>query len=281
MNDPSVPYAFAAERAVLGAIFRDPKAIDAVAEWLKPEMFGLESNAYVYEAMQTAHAGRRPPDRIIVAKILERAGRFGDVGGELGLIELMREVPHAAHIEHHAGEVERTAMLRRLIEAGGRISAIGFEDGRDLDDIAATVEAEVAKALAGRTRAEKAVKIGAVLTDLYERISERQSQGGLSGLPTGYPDLDALTGGLQPSDLIILAARPSVGKSALAMSLAYNVALRHGGHDTTDQPIWLPGATVGIFSLEMSREQLTQRLLAMHTGIDMQRLRTGTLLLVI
>ena len=276
MSAPTVPYAFPAERAVLGAIFRDPRAIDAVSEWLRPEHFGLEIHALVYEAMLTALTSRRPADRVIVAQILDRSDRLADVGGELGLIGLMQEVPHAAHIEHHAGEVERAALLRRIIQAGGEISALGYEQGREIDDVTAAVESKVTDALAGRTRAEKAVRIGTVLSDLYERISSRTGESGIVGLSTGYPDIDELTGGLQPSDLILLAARPSLGKTSLALSLAYNVALRRAtGRDGA--ALWLPGVPVGVFSLEMSRDQLTQRILAMHTGIDLQRLRTGNL----
>lgn len=277
MSAPTVPYAFPAERATLGAIFRDPRAIEGVAEWLKPEHFGLESHAWVYEAMLAAHAQRTPPDRIAVAQLLERAGRLsGLAGGELFLIELMAEVPHAAHIEAHARIVEDTAIRRRIIQAGGAIAAAGYETSRQLEDVATTVEAELSAALAGRTRAEKAVKIGAVLSPLAQRLTEAQGRGGLTGLSTGYPDMDALTGGLQPSDLIILAARPGFGKTSLAMCLAYNAAL-FANRDHTGQITYLPNRPVGVFSLEMSREQLTQRLLAMHTGVDMQRLRTGNL----
>ncbi len=275
MSDPNVPYAFAAERAVLGAIFRDPKAIDTVAERLTGEHFGLEKYAWIYEAMLQAHAARTPPDRIHVAGALDRAGRLATIGGELELIDLMREVPHAAHVEHHARLVEDAATLRRLIDAGARIAACGYDTSRPVDEVTAEAERALTAALAGRTTRERAVMLKAMMSDLADRIGSAHGRG-LVGVPTGYPDLDTLTGGLQPSDLIILAARPSMGKTSLALSLAYNVAL-FANRDHTGDITYLPGLPVGVFSLEMSRDQLSQRLLAMHTGIDMQRIRTGNL----
>lgn len=270
---PDVPSALPAERATLGAVLRDPRAIEAIAEWLRPSHCYLLRHEHIYAAMLAAHGRGDPPDRVMVAAELDRAGHLAAVGGEMYLIDLMAEVAHAGHIERHARLVEQTAILRRLIEAGGRLAALGYDAlGDDLDEVASRAEGILGDALAGRATREHAATLRAIYSAMADRLGAHAG----GGTPTGYPDLDDILGGLQPSDLIILAARPSTGKTALALSLAYRVALfanrdRHGG--TT----WLPGLNVGIFSMEMSREQLAQRLLAMHTGVDLMRLRTGNL----
>jgi replicative DNA helicase len=277
MSDVEYPQAFAAERAVIGAVLRDPRAVDSVAEWLRPEHFALPRTQAAYRAILAVHARREPPDRLMVVAELGRSGDMADVGGELELIELMREVPHAAHIEHHARLVEAAAIRRRLIEAGGKIVALGYDQGRPLDDVAAASEVELGQAIAGRSAREQSITLRAILSDLADRIGANYGSNGMTGVPTGYGDMDELTGGLQPSDLIILAARPSQGKTSLAISLAYNVALLTGRDRATGEITYSPGLPVGVFSLEMSRDQLSQRILAMHTGIDMQRIRTGNL----
>jgi replicative DNA helicase len=259
-----VPFDLQAERATLGAILLDREAIIAIAPWLPPEWFYLEKHALVYEAMLACYNRREPPDLATVAAELRRQERLEVVGGLSFLAELAAEVPTAVHIEFYARNVERTATLRGIIEAGGKIAAMGYDETDELEATIARVEAEVTAVTTRRSR-QSYVSVSQVVNTLFTQIEKAQEhRGELTGLTSGYTELDALTGGLQRSDLIILAARPSVGKSALAMSLAYNVAQQGG-------------ATVGVFSLEMSREQLVQRLVAMHTGLDMQRLRTGTL----
>ncbi|HMQ32386.1 MAG TPA: replicative DNA helicase, partial [Chloroflexaceae bacterium] len=206
---------------------------------------------------------REPPDLATVAAELRRHERLDLVGGFAFLGELAAETPTAVHVEYYARIVERTAVLRRLIEAGGKIAALGYDEAPDLESTLDQAEAEVF-AVSQRRSTQAFVPAGQVVNEIYTRIELMRARGGrISGLATGYHDLDAITGGLQPSDLILLAARPSLGKTSLALSLGYNVAFA--------------GATVGVFSLEMSRDQLMQRILAMHTGIDMQRLRLGDL----
>jgi len=176
----------------------------------------------------------------------------------------LAEVPTAVHIEYYGRSVERTAILRRLIEAGGKIAAMGYDESEDLEATLDKAEAQLFT-VSQRRSTQDFVPIGQIVNTLFTQIEALQERRGeVAGVATGYTDLDELTGGLQQSDLIILAARPSVGKTSLALSLAYNVAL-------------VGRATVGVFSLEMSRDQLVQRILSMHTGIDMQRLRTGNL----
>jgi len=260
----TVPFDLQAERATLGSILLDRDAIVALGGWLPSEYFYLEKHALIYEAMLACYGRREPPDLATVATELRRQERLDLVGGIGYLSELVADVPTAVHIEYYARTVERTAVLRRLIEAGGKISALGYDEAQDLETTLDSAEKQLF-AVSQRRSAQDFVHIGKIVNQLFTQIETLQERRGeVAGVPTGYTDLDALTGGLQPSDLIILAARPSMGKTSLALSLAYNVA-------------FLANATVGIFSLEMSRDQLVQRMLAMHTGIDMQRLRTGSL----
>lgn len=260
----SVPFDLQAERATLGSLLLEREAIIAVAPWLEAEQFYLEKHAMVYEAALACYNRREPPDLTTVAAELRRLERLDLIGGLAFLGELVAEVPTAVHIEYYARVVERTAIFRRLIEAGGRISAIGYEELEEAEEALDKAQAELLRVSQRRSKREF-VPIGAIINTLFDRIDLLQAQRGeIYGVPTGYHDMDALTGGLQPSDLIILAARPSQGKTSLALSLAYNAA-------------HLASLTVGIFSLEMSRDQLVHRILAMHTGIDMQRLRLGNL----
>jgi replicative DNA helicase len=264
MTDRTVPFDLQAERATLGSILIERTAIIPVAAWLSPDHFYLEKHALVYEAMLACYTRREPPDVTTVAAELRRRERLDLVGGIAFLGELALDVPTWVHVEYYAAIVKRTATLRKLIEVGAKISALGFREEAELDDIITQAEAALQGVTQGQ-RTEGAVPIGIVVNDLFasmERAQERRGE--ITGVPTGYAEIDRMTGGLQDSDLILLAARPSVGKTALALSLAYNIAyMAHQG--------------VGIFSLEMSRDQLVQRLLAMHTGIELQRLRNGML----
>lgn len=260
----SLPADITAERAVLGSILLERDAIIVVAPWLPPDYFYLEKHAWIYEAILDAYHKRVPPDISTVADGLRRRDRLDLVGGIAYLGELSAEVPTAVHVEYYAHIVERTAMLRRLIEAGGKIAALGYDEREELEVTLDKAEAELF-AVSQRRALEDFVHIRQVVDAYFEQItSVDEANRQVAGLLTGYPDLDKLTGGLQRSDLIILAARPSVGKTSFALSIAYNVAIKEQH-------------TVAIFSLEMSREQLAQRLLAMHTGVDTQRLRIGNI----
>lgn len=262
--DRALPADINAERATLGSILLERDAIIAVAPWLPPDYFYLEKHAWIYEAMLACYNQRVPPDISTVADELRRRERLDPIGGIAQLSDLAAEVPTAVHVEYYARIVERTATLRRLIQAGGKIAALGFVEEEDLQATLDLAEAELFHVSQHRNN-QDFIHISKIVDTFYEQITTLQERRGeVVGVPTGYGDLDEMTGGLQPSDLIILAARPGVGKTSFALSVAYNVAMAGGG-------------TVGIFSLEMSREQLVQRLLAMHTNIDSQRLRTGNL----
>jgi len=262
--DRPLPADTNAERALLGSILIERDAIIAVAPWMMSEYFYLERHAWIYEAMLACfnHRPSIPPDISTVADELRRRDRLETIGGIAYLGELSAEVPTAVHVEYYGRIVERTALLRRLIHAGGKIAVYGYDEREELETTLDKAEAELFAVSQHRT-SQEFVHIGTVINTFFEQISSHNEQRGeVVGVPTGYQDIDKLTGGLQRSDLIILAARPSVGKTSLALSLAYNVAVQ-------------AQETVGIFSLEMSREQLVQRLIAMHTGLNMQKLRTG------
>lgn len=265
-GDRTVPFDLQSERATLGSILLEREAIIAVSPWLPSAYFYLEKHSIIYDAMLACYNRREPPDLATVSAELRRREKLDLIGGLAYLGELAAEVPTAVHVEYYAKTVERTAVLRRLIEAGGKIAAIGYNqaDVESLEEVLGLAEAELQQ-VSGQRRDQGYASIGQIVNEVFARIEAIQERRGeVLGVPTGYPDLDALTGGLQPSDLIIIGARPSQGKTSLALSLAYNVAL-------------LASQGVGIFSLEMSRDQLVQRILSMHTGIDLQRLRMGNL----
>jgi replicative DNA helicase len=263
-GDRAVPVDLTAERATLGALLLDRDAVVAVAPFLTPDHFYLQRHAQIYAAVLACYGRREPPDLATVAAELRRQEQLEQVGGPSELGELVAEVPTAVHVEFYARAVEQTAVRRRLIEAGGRIAAIGYNERLEVEAAIGQAEAEVL-AVAARPAGRDFVHIAQVADELFAQISVAQERvGEVSGLTTGLPDLDELTGGLQRSDLIVVAARPGVGKTALAMTVALNAATK-------------VEARVAVFSLEMSRAQLVQRLLAQRTRIDTKRLRTGAL----
>jgi replicative DNA helicase len=217
--DRAVPFDLQAERATLGSILIEREAIVAVAGWLPTEHFYLEKHALLYDAMLACYNRREPPDIATVAAELRRQERLDLVGGLAFLAELAGEVPTAVHVEYYARIVERTAVLRRLIEVGGRISAVGFDQTLELEDAIDKAEAELFS-VSQRRGGQDFVHIGTIVNQLFTQIETLQERRGeVAGVATGYTDLDELTGGLQPSDLIILAARPSVGKCLAHWSL--------------------------------------------------------------
>lgn len=258
------PYDLRAEKALLGCVLRDPRSDERVADWFPPADCYLQKHEQILAACRRLLAAGEPVDLVTVAHALEVQGHLAEAGGVSYLAEVMAAVPHAAHIERYARIVQDTAVRRRLIEAGGTVASLGYNREASLEKVAAEAERAVQQALATTGHREVDLSLRGAMDALLVKVTSSIGQGGMTGLRTGWTDLDALTGGLQPSDLIILAARPSVGKSSAAMSIAYYAA-------RCEQ------ATVGVFSLEMSREQMSERLLAIHTGIDSQRIRTGNL----
>ncbi len=256
------PHNMEAEQSVLGSLLIDRDAVIRIASFLKPMDFYSSGNGLIYEAILDLYNRRVPPDFVTIVDELTRRDRLQDVGGIAYLTELINAVPTAVHIEFYGHIVERTATLRRLIDAGATIVGIGYDDSIEVEDALDRSERAIFDVSQHRT-VRDFVGIGEVLETYFDKLDTiQQHRGEVVGVPTGFVDLDKLTGGLQRSDLVILAARPSVGKSSLQLGIAHNAAVRHG-------------KTIGIFSLEMSSEQLVQRLLAMETGVDSHRLRLG------
>lgn len=256
------PHNIEAEQAVLGSLLIDRDAIIRVASFLRPDDFFRGSHAVIYQAILDLYNRRVPADFVTVVDELERNGRLDDAGGVAYLTELLSVVPSAVHVEYYARIVERTATLRRLIQAGTEIVRIGFDERIEADEAIERAERLIFD-VSQRRASRDFVPIGQVLEQFFEKLDYIQHhRGQVIGVPTGFADLDKLTGGLQRSDLIILAARPSVGKTSFQLSIAHHAAVK-------------AGKVVAIFSLEMSAEQLVQRLLAMETGVDTHRLRLG------
>jgi replicative DNA helicase len=262
--DKILPHNLEAEQATLGAILLDREAIIPLASWLEARHFYVEAHAWIYEAQLSCYQRRIPPDLQTIADELRRHERLDKVGGVPFLIGLSNGVPTAYHVEYYAKIVERTAVLRNIIQAGATITALGYDE---TDEVEQTLDAaeQTLFNVSQRRGMQDFMPLSNIVDAYYEYLHQIDERGPeLSGTPTGFVDFDKMTGGLQRSDLLILAARPGVGKSSLAMSMAFNISTQQG-------------KSVGVFSLEMGREQLLQRLLATHTGIDSQKLRTGRL----
>ncbi len=256
------PHNLEAEQSVLGSLLIDRDAIIKVASFVKPEDFYQPGNGAIYRAILDLYNRREPTDFITLSDELTRREKLDQVGGVAYLTALLNAVPTAVHVEYYGRIVERTATLRRLIDAGTEIVGIGYRDGVETEDALDAAERAIFE-VSQKRQTKDFVSIAEVLDKFFDQIDYlQQHRGDVVGVPTGYADMDQLTGGLQRSDLIILAARPSMGKTSLALGMAYGSAVSHG-------------KTVGIFSLEMSAEQLVQRLLSMETGVDSHRLRLG------
>jgi replicative DNA helicase len=251
-----------AEEAVLGSLLMDPEAVGKVAAFLKPDDFYRERNASIYAAMLAIYDRREPVDFMTVTDELTRQGRYEEMGGLAYLSHLVGVVPTAVHVEYYARIVERTSVKRRLISAAGKIAAVAYDDSLDLDTTLEKAE-QLLFGVAQRRVTRDFEHIGSILGEYLEQMEARAADAtGGRGVPTGFIELEKLTGGLQRSDLIILAARPSMGKSSWALNMVQNAALKHH-------------ATCAVFSLEMSKQQLAHRLLCSESGVDATKLRLG------
>ncbi len=257
-----LPQNVEAEQAVLGSLLIDPRAIEQVAPFLRPDDFYLPVNAQIYRGMLALHERDMPTDIVTLSDHLHAQDRLDDVGGPAYLASLANIVPTSINVEYYARIVERLAVLRRLVDAGNRISAIGYDERLEAET--ALEEAEKVLFEISRMRVTRDfAPLSQILAEVYEKLDHIHShESEITGITTGYVDLDRLTSGFQRSDLIILAARPSQGKTAMALNIAHAVAVKAG----------LP---VGIFSVEMSAEQLAQRLISIQAQIESQKLRSG------
>ena len=240
----------------------DPDAIIKVGSFLKPEDFAREAHAAIYRAILDLHERRLPGDFITVVDELQRREKLDLVGGPAYLTSLINMVPTSVHVEYYGHIVERAAVMRHLINASGQIAQLAYEQRDEVDEVIDEAE-RILFEVSQRRISKTLVPIRDVIRTYYDRVEFLVEHPDESlGVLTGFTDLDRLLGGLQPSDLIIVAARPGVGKTSLAMTMASNAALKYN-------------AVVAVFTLEMSAEQLVQRMIASQTGIDSQRLRLG------
>ena len=212
--DKPLPHNDAAERATLGAIFLDRDAIVPLAAWLSPEHFYVQQHAWIFEAQLACYNRRTPPDITTVADELRRNERLTEIGDVPFLIDLSNAVPTAYHVEYYGRIVERTAVLRRLIQAGGRIAQLGFEETDDVEQTLDAAEQEIF-AISQHRNLQGFVSLAQVIDQYYEYLNEVQERGAeMTGVATGFIDLDRMTGGLHRSDLLILWLRDlGVGKS--------------------------------------------------------------------
>jgi replicative DNA helicase len=263
-REPLPPHNTDAEEAVLGSILIASDAIGRIAAYLRPDDFYRERNGTIYGAMLALYERHEPVDFMTLSDELQRNGRYDEVGGLVYLSSLLNVVPTSLHVEPYAHIVARAALRRRLIRAAGRIAGLGYDETLDPDQALEQSE-QLLFAVAEQRMTRDFQKLADVLRTYWEQLLLAADVDRLErGVPTDYKDLDRLLGGLQRSDLIIVAARPSMGKSSFALCLARNAAVRFG-------------AKVGVFSLEMSLIQLAQRLLFSESGVDSSRLRQATL----
>ena len=258
------PHSAEAEESALGALLLDKDAIIAVAEFLRPDDFYDDRHRSIYEACISLYEDRVPIDVLTVAEKLKKLKALKRVGGSTYLAELANKVPTAAHVEHYGRIVRETATKRSLMGAASRLVDLSMDEGLAADELLDRAESEVfALTQKHIKRAFEPVK--SALAESFDRLDELHKQGeGLRGVPTGFKDLDDTLAGMQKSNLLILAARPGIGKTSLALNIAQNLAVKY------KRP-------VGFFSLEMSKEELVDRLLVAQADIDAWKLKTGKL----
>lgn len=260
------PHSPDAERTVLGALLLDPEAIVKISDFLKPEDFYDPTYRMIFQAVFELYMKHEPIDFITVSAKLSDNKRLQEVGGTAFLAELASSVPTSSHIYQYGQIVKAKALHRNIIDAGRRIVGFGYELERSIPELLDEVEKTVFE-ITNTFLKDKFVHIRDILDLRYEKFAEMHESddpGAVKGVPTGFHALDLKLSGMQPSDLTILAARPSMGKTSLALNIAMNAAVRFH-------------KTVGVFSLEMSKEQLVDRLFASMLGVDSWKLQRGKL----
>lgn len=256
------PHSLEAEMALLGSLLLRPDSLDEVVDIIATEVFYSEKHRAVFETMMELSKKNSPIDMISLSSRLKEKKQLKNVGGDSYLADLVNSVPSAAHLMHYAEIVQKKSMMRKLIRASEEISHLGFNEIEDLDSILDQAEKKIFEITTG-SQTQKLVEMSSVLGEAWERLDRlHKSDDSLRGIPTGFRDLDNRLSGFQKSDLIILAARPSMGKTALGLDIARQSAIQSG-------------VPVGFFSLEMSSQQLVDRMLASHSRVDAWKLRTG------
>lgn len=253
-----------AEKSLLGAVLIDEETLADISEHVTAKDFYEKRHAMIYDAMMRLYEKHKPVDLLTLTEELQRKKDLDTIGGSAYLTELTNYVPTSAHAEAYAELVAQKAVRRRLIKASGEISEMGFDEETSTQELLEKAEAELFS-VSDQSLKQDLVSIESILTDSFDRMEElHRNKGALRGVRTGYHDLDNMTAGFQKSDLIIIAARPAMGKTTLVTNLAYNVAT-------------IAKLPVLFFSLEMSKEQLVDRMLADASGVDAWNIRTGNL----
>jgi replicative DNA helicase len=253
-----------AEASLLGAVLIDQDAIVKIADSISPDDFFDAKHQHIYEAIINLYEKRQAIDVLTLSDQLKNMGYLDMVGGPTYLTELTNFVPTASHVEQYADIVAQKSMRRRLIQTSHEIGGLGFDESKSLKELIEEAETRLFQVSQQHVK-QTIVSIEDILAESFERLDElHKDKKAIRGVPTGFKDMDNILAGLQRSDLFILAARPSMGKTAFVLNLAHNVAVN------AKEPVLL-------FSLEMSKEQLVDRLLSMESGVDAWALRTGNL----
>jgi replicative DNA helicase len=258
------PHNLEAEQSVLGSLMLDKDAVIKIADLLKVGDFYKDDHNLIYEVILDLYEHREPIDVLSLSNKLDERKQLEKIGGSTYLANLVGVVPSASHIVHYAKVVQKKALLRRLINAATEILEAGYREGDDIEKILDEAEQKLF-GVSQKYIKQDFIPIRSILESAFNRIDELHRDGNkFRGIPTGFPDLDGVLAGLQKSDLVILAARPSIGKTSLALDIARHIAVREN-------------VAVGMFSLEMSADQLVDRMLAAESNVDLWRLRTGRL----
>ena len=252
------------EKALLGAIMIKPAAMIDVADLVTPDMFYADKHRIIFETMLELHKKGDPIDILSLSSRLEERKSLDRVGGNAYITELAGAVPSASNAEYYAHIVKSKAIKRELISMADHISELGYAEEKDIEEVLDTAEKKIFSVTGAYTK-RSFMPIADILPEAWAKYEElHNNEGATRGVPTGFPDLDTLLSGLQPSDMVVLAARPSMGKTTLALDIARGAAIGHG-------------VPVGVFSLEMSSHQLVNRMLSAEARVDAWKLRTGKL----
>ena len=259
------PHSIEAEKSTLGSIMVDQDSLIKIVDLVSPDDFYDKSNSVIYQAIVDLFNKRTTIDIITISTLLSDQGQLDQVGGTAYIAGLVEDVPTAAHIFQYAMIVKKKATLRKLLKAGHNITSLGYDEASDVEDLLEEAEKSLFSVSQNFVK-DKFVHIKDVLTSTYEKIADLHdpdSKNNYAGVPSGFSGLDNITSGFHPSDLIILAARPAMGKTALALNFAQNIAKS--------------GKSVGVISLEMSKEQLVERLFCSLLEVDSWKIKTGQL----
>ncbi len=258
------PQNLEAEMALLGSVMLRPDALHDISDIITLDSFYSEKHRIVFETMMELFTSRSPIDLLSVSSRLKEKGWLDQIGGNTYLTEIVNAVPSSANISYYAQIVQKKYMMRRLIESADYISQIGYDENKELEELLDSAEKKLFDVTNFNT-AHKFVPLKDELAEAWERLDRlHSSEQSMRGIPTGFAEIDNKLSGLQKSDLIILAARPSMGKTSLALDIARQAAVNHN-------------VSVGIFSLEMSSQQLVDRMFAAQANVDAWKLRTGKL----